>query len=58
MPRYIVTAKDKFPAAGETPSTYEIDAKTKADAIKEAKKRAGWRSRHDSPVIYTAIKDE
>lgn len=54
MKTYIVTAKDKFPAAGETPSKYEIEAKNKAEAIKKAKDLAGWRSRHDSPIIYTA----
>lgn len=54
MTLYIVTATDKFQAAGEYPSQFEIEAKNKKEAIAEARKRMGWRSRYDSPVIYRA----
>lgn len=54
MALYIVTVTDKFPAAGEYPGSFEIDADNKKEAIAKARKQMGWRSRYDSPVIYSA----
>ena len=54
---YIVTIAHKFPAYGEQPSTLEISAKNKAQAVSQAREEARrglWFSRLDGPVIYTA----
>ena len=53
---YIVTITDKHPAAGERPSEVEVRASNKREAIAKVR-RAGWRSRYDSPAIYTAEED-
>jgi hypothetical protein len=50
---YTVTITDKYPAAGERPSQVWVKARNKREAIAQVRK-AGWRSRYDSPVIYTA----
>lgn len=54
MALYIVTVTDKFPAAGECPGSFEIEADNKKEAIAKARKQMGWRSRYDSPMVYSA----
>lgn len=54
MTLYIVTATEKFQAAGDYASKMEIEAQNKKEAISKARKQMGWRSRYDSPVIYRA----
>jgi hypothetical protein len=54
MTLYTVTATEKFQAAGDGPTKFEIEAKNKKEAISEARKQMGWRSRYDSPVTYRA----
>jgi hypothetical protein len=53
---YTVTITDKYPAAGERPSQVEVRARNKREAISLVR-RAGWRSRYDSPAVYTAEED-
>ena len=52
---YTVTIADKHPAAGERPSILEVEAQNKKEAISKARKQMGWRSRHDSPLTYSAV---
>ena len=55
---YAVTCTAIEPGWGETSSTYEIAAKTAADAIKAAHKmmRHEGHDRHDGPVFYRAVR--
>ncbi len=54
--RYEVEARLKFPACFHTGYDFSICAKTKADAIKSARKEAfaAGHTRHDGPLVYKA----
>tara|TARA_R110000822_G_scaffold44489_11_gene119326 strand:- start:282 stop:467 length:186 start_codon:yes stop_codon:yes gene_type:complete len=57
MKFYTVTAKLKYPSAYDSGATFDIEAPTKAAAIKEAREtvwREGLYDRLDGPLIYRA----
>jgi len=53
---YLVEARLKFPYCYHTGYDFTITAKTKADAIKSARKEAAYsgHTRQDGPLIYKA----
>ncbi len=53
---YLVEARLKFPSCYHSGYDFEIAAKTKADAIKVARKEVLYagHTRHDGPLKYTA----
>ncbi len=57
MKKFEVTARLKFPSCYHTGYDFEIYAKTKALAIKQARKSAAYEghTRQDGPLIYSAI---
>jgi hypothetical protein len=56
---YLVEARLKFPSCYHSGYDFRISAKTKADAIKSARKEAAYsgHTRHDGPLIYRAIEE-
>ena len=57
---YRVEARLKFPSCYHTGYDFHISAKTKADAIKSARKEAAYagHTRQDGPLIYKAHEEE
>ena len=54
---YKIEARLKFPSCYNSGYDFVISAKTKADAIKSARKEAAYsgHTRHDGPLVYTAL---
>jgi hypothetical protein len=60
MKTYRVTAALKFPGCYHTGYEFTIHAKSKVDAIKQARKEARLEghTRQDGPLVYTATAEE
>lgn len=56
LKNYLVTVTAKFPASGERPGEFEISARNKAEAIKEARRRMSnaGHTRQDGPLNFKA----
>lgn len=60
MKTYIITASLKYPSCNHSGYTFTVIAKTKAEAVKRARREIGnhGHTRHDGPISYRADETE